>query len=282
MDLEDKFFKAVDSDGLANRHALAVLNLEETQAGKLLKRYSAIRGELRDRLDRLKGDTFSAQQMRGTLVQIEAAIAAMNTALQEDMGEQGMDIAIKSIQDLESEIGRYDKKFLGATQPLNLDAAQIALDVKNFKLMQYKGSLEKYGSDLLSEITLQLSNSVLINESLPKVVMNLSQKFQTEEWKLLRIARTELHNTYALGKLEGMRETQKTEIPDLMKALYHPMDDRTGDDSKDLALKNPIVPVDQPFEHTYNGKKYVFMAPPQRPNDRAILIPYREEWAKNA
>ena len=68
-------------------------------------------------------------------------------------------------------------------------------------------------------------------------------------------------------------------IPDLKKTLYHPMDKRTGEDSKWLNKNNLIIPVDEPFKYTWNGQVREYMAPPDRPNDRSILIPYRESWA---
>jgi hypothetical protein len=283
MDREDQFFNLVDADGLAQSHAEKVLKLEERQAKQLLGRYKEIRQELRDRLERIPGDTFTAQQMRGVLVQIEAAIQAMTESLKLNMSEEGRQLSELAIEDLTDEINRYQRKFgKQPLVPLNLRAATIALDVQNFKLTQYGASLDKYGQALISDLTLELSNSVLLNESLGKVVMRLGQKFQAEEWRLLRIARTELHNTYGLAKLQGMQDARDSAMPDLKKALFHPMDQRTAEDSKDLALKNPIVDIDEPFEHTFQGKKYVFMAPPQRPNDRAILIPYRDEWVKNS
>jgi hypothetical protein len=281
MSQDEEFFNQVDADGLAQRHAEKVSKLEESQAKQLLKRYREIRQELRDRLDRLQSDTFTAQQLRGVLVQVESAIQAMNESLKVNMAESGQEMSQLAVDDLLDEIRRYQTKFGAPVTSFNLNGSLIALDVQNFKIMQYSASLDKYGQQLASDLALDLSNSVLMNEPLGRVVMKLGQKFQAEEWRLLRIARTELHNTYGLAKLAGLREARDSAIPTLKKALFHPMDQRTAEDSKDLAMKNPIVDIDKPFEHTYKGKKYVFMAPPQRPNDRAILIPYSPEWTKN-
>jgi hypothetical protein len=62
--------------------------------------------------------------------------------------------------------------------------------------------------------------------------------------------------------------------------MVHPMDERTGQDSKELASRNPVIDIDKPFKQNYNGKELVFMAPPNRPNDRAILIPFRASYDK--
>jgi hypothetical protein len=59
------------------------------------------------------------------------------------------------------------------------------------------------------------------------------------------------------------------------------MDERTAQDSIELAQKNPIIDIDKPFVQNYNGKELVFMTPPNRPNDRAILVPVRASYDKD-
>jgi hypothetical protein len=60
----------------------------------------------------------------------------------------------------------------------------------------------------------------------------------------------------------------------------HPMDRRTGKDSMELAYEHPTIPIDEPFKFTWKGFTRVFMNPPDRPNDRAVMVPYRKEWGK--
>ena len=84
-----------------------------------------------------------------------------------------------------------------------------------------------------------------------------------------------------LLQLRGMQQLWgegQGAIPDLKKTLFHRMDKRTGKDSKWLAQHNPIVPIDEPFVESSLGHEVSYMAPPNRPNDRAILIPYRDGW----
>jgi hypothetical protein len=76
----------------------------------------------------------------------------------------------------------------------------------------------------------------------------------------------------------GMGIVKDKYIPGLKKALIHPMDARTADDSKMLSKINPIVDINEPFRYTYGKHERVFMYPPDRPNDRAILVPYKKEW----
>lgn len=272
------FFEEVDTIGIVENHVQRVLKLEESKAKALLRRYKEVRQELRDRLDRFPEGTFTNQQLRGVLVQVDAAIIAMNQSLKEGMGEVSPEVALLGVEDQLDEIQKFEKYFTGAVVPININAQLIAEDTNNFLINKYEASISAYSESVRSMLTTNLTNEMLMESSLSKVVRQLGTFFQGEEWKLLRIARTELHNSYNLGKMNGMLETRDQVLPDLMKTLYIPMDARTGSDSKALSRQSPIVPIDEPFVQVWKGQKRVYMAPPDRPNDRSILIPYRKDW----
>lgn len=272
------FFEEIDTLDIVESHVQRVLKLEESKANLLLRRYKEVRQELRDRLDRVQGDTFTAQQLRGVLIQVDGAIAAMNKGLKEAIGEQSFDFALLGVEDQLSELQKFEKHFTGAVVPININAQLVASDTDNFLINRYESSINAYSEGIRSMLVTNLTNESLMESSLSKVTRQLGTFFQGEEWKLLRIARTELHNVYNLGKMNGMLETRDQVLPDLMKTLYIPMDARTGSDSKALSRQSPIVPIDEPFVQVWKGQKRVYMAPPDRPNDRSILIPYRKDW----
>lgn len=272
------FFGDVDAIGIVERHIQEVRSLEDKEARKLMRRYKEVRQDLRDRLDAVSGDTFTAQQLRGTLVQVEAAILSMKQALKEGMTESANVLGNRGVENLLSEIRRFQKEFRGAVTPVNLNAQLVMNEATNFRLAQYESSLDAYGADLIAGITQRLSEAALAGASLPQTVRGLGQFFLGEEWKLMRIARTELHGVYNLAKQRGMLDAREEFIPGLKKTLIHPMDSRTGEDSKALAKSNPIVDIDKPFVFKWRGEERRFMTPPDRPNDRAILVPYHSEW----
>lgn len=274
----DDFFDRVDADGIIENHIQGVLKLEESQAKTLLRRYREIRGDLRDRLDTVRADTFTAQQLRGVLAQVDLAIEAMGESLKEGMGESSSKAAERGIDDLLKEIRRFDQRFTGAVTPININNVLIAEDVGNLLVSKYETSIDAYSSQVRSQISDALTNAAIEELPLSEVVGRLGRFLVGEEWKLTQIARTELHNVYNIGKLSSMEEVQGSYLPDLKKTLIHPMDARTGEDSKFAARKNLIVALDEPFEYTWKGKKRSFMTPPDRPNDRSILVPYRDGW----
>lgn len=263
---------------MVENHLKSLNSLEERKAKQLLSTFKKARQELRDRLDVLPTGTFTSQQVRGTLMQVELAIQAIEQNLVADMSEMSKETAAKSISDLELEITKLSKHFEGAVVPINLSAVLISLESENYLINRYESSIRKYGAGLRQQITMGLLDAVAQKKSNAQIVSDISKFFIGEEWRLRRIARTELHHVYNMSKTQGMVETKKTAIPDLKRALFHPMDDRTGNDSKTAAMLNLVAEVDEPFEYRWKGETRTFFTPPDRPNDRSIVIPYRKDW----
>lgn len=274
------FFDEVDSIGIVEDHINAVLALEATQSDKVMASYADVRSRLVERLAHLPRGSFTAQHLRGVLAQVQGAIDAMNKGMRGNLKEGAFDIASLSIKDLVGEIQMFDKEFTGAVTPININAAIAAQDTANFLVEKYQTNLNAYGSDLLTQISNGLFAASIGETSNEEVVGRISKFFAAEEWKLRRIVRTELHNIYNVGKLQGMGTLAETQVPDLKKTLMHPLDSRTGKDSVYAATLGLVAEIDEPFFYVWKGKPREFMAPPDRPNDRAILVPYRDEWGE--
>jgi hypothetical protein len=279
------FFNDPLVQDVVERNIQKVSDIEGTQQRKLLRAFRRVRQQLQDRLLATPEGTFTQQQLNITLVQVQAAIAAINRELKSEMAEASEILSLRGIRDLVSEIGRFQRKFEGAVQPLNISTILIASEAQNFLINKHETSLDAYTEGLRSGITNQIFLSTIGRDTKQQTVEKLKNDvgrfFLGEEWKLERIVRTELHNIYNFSKLKGLEKTQET-LPDLKKSLMHPLDSRTGEDSKQLAELNPVVDINQPFRFTFKGKQRIFMFPPDRPNDRSILVPFREAWDKKA
>jgi len=258
--------------------------LEADQQEKLVRIFRDVRTRLQDRLLTIPAGTFTQQQVRVTLVQIESAISALKRDLTDGMIEPSEVLSEQGVQDMIKEVNKFSKKFEGSVQPLNLNAALVAADSRSFLVNKYESSIAAYGEDLRSQITSNIMQGMIARETTERtvgeMVNGIGRFFAGEEWKIRRIARTELHNIYNFSKMNAMIETKDSLVPDLKKSLMHPMDHRTGEDSKKLNSDNPIVDIGQPFRFKFKGKERVFMFPPDRPNDRSILVPYRKAWDK--
>jgi hypothetical protein len=281
------FFDEVDDIGIVEDHVNLILGIQDNQASKLIGSYNEVRKNLMERLKRTKSDTFTAQQLRGVLAQIDAGLEAMQETLSGEMKSSALKTAMKGVEHITKEIEKFSKTFTGAVTPINLNAAIIAQDTNKFLVNKYDSSIASYSQGVRQAVTSGLTTAMIEEAPMSIVHDRLDGFFKGETWKLDRMARTELHNVYNLGKLLGMQQTKDEYVPDLMKTLYQPMDHRTGADSKYAAKLKLIVPLDKPFHYTWKAgpksKAYerIFMTPPDRPNDRSVLIPYRKEWSSN-
>ena len=271
-------FKNKETYGLIQNHISEIENLEEEEAILLISKYARIRQTLRDRLDLLGRDTFSAQRLRGALVQVEAALLEMEAVLKSSMIDAAHKASIKGVDHLIKEINKFNEEFTGALIPIDIDAVLISQDVNNLLLAKYEASLRAYTEGMRSQVAGVLTNAAIEKANYADVIHRMSLFFRGEEWKLHRIARTELSHVYNYSKQLGMFETKERYVKDLKKTLIHPIDHRTGEDSKHVKMLNLIVDIEKPFHYTYKGKDRIFMTPPDRPNDRSIMVPYRDEW----
>lgn len=271
------FFEEVDATGVVEHHIRQILGLEHSEAERILSSYEEVRLELANRLSRLPRDTFTAQHIRGVMAQVNGAILELNKSLGRNMTEGALKASKMGLDNLMTEIKTFDGQFLGAVTPINLNTALLAQDTSKHLVTKYDTNLKAYGTQLSTQISNGLFAAAIGQANYSEVVGRIGQFFTAEQWKLHRIVRTELHNIYNVGKIEGMRELVD-DVPDLKKTLMHPQDARTGDDSTYAATLGLVAEINQPFSYEWKKKTRVFMAPPDRPNDRAIMVPYREAW----
>jgi len=283
----EEFFTDEDVEDIALDHITQIRALEEDEATRVMKSYRRVRQDLRDRLDALSSKgmdaTFTAQKLRGALLQVDLALKEMKGNLLDGMDGASQSAAEMGVGHLIKEIEKWNKKFSGAVQPINLNVVATATKATNFLFNQREASLDRYNGFIRAQFARTLADATIEQSSMGEIVSRMGQFFLGEEWRLHQIVRTELHSVYSQGKMRGLLDLWDEgdgPIPDLKKTLFHPMDNRTGKDSIRLNRHNPIVPIDEPFVEDSTGKVLTYMAPPNRPNDRAILIPYRDSWEK--
>ena len=156
----------------------------------------------------------------------------------------------------------------------------VALDQNDFLLNTYMASIENYSAQTRVNVSNALTQAVLQKRAGYEVKEKIHQFLQLKRWKAQRIMRTEMHRIYNQSKLMSYQEYEKESGKKVLKALFHPMDNRTGEDSIELSEKDPKIPLNEPFRFTYRYtrkdgsvrvEKRVFMSPPDRVNDRSSL-----------
>lgn len=255
--------------------------LEINQIRRLLKMYKEAKKKLTNDILFTIDNSFTRARMQYALEQVDSMILALNKRISEELRFGFDNMHLQGIEDSTSEVNALEKKFNGiTTPPVSLDAILSASQPETFLFNQYESSVQTYNQSLRVEFQRVLGQSLLQQKTWSQAVFDMEQVFNESEYRLQRIVRTELHNIYNVSKLKGFDRIRGKYFPDLKKTLYHPMDSRTGKDSIKASKENLIVALDKPFKYTFNGKERVFFNPPDRPNDRSILIPYRESYDK--
>jgi len=274
------FWDDIDGIKTLERDSARLEGIELSQARKLMKMYQQARKEIINQLLLTPDNTFTEAKLETALRQIDQAMSVLHSRIRPDLVFGFETLFEQALEDSGREINAFEKEFNGITRAVPIDAIIASTNPDNFLFNQYEASVQNYSARLRNNFQRVLGQSLVQNKTWSQAVNDLNTVFSAQEYQLARIARTELHNIYNVSKLKGFKGIQNQYLPDLKKALYHPMDSRTGEDSIELAEDKPIVELDEPFTQLYNGRKYVFMTPPQRPNDRAILVPYRESYDK--
>lgn len=264
---------------------------------KMTAAYEAARADLEKRLASLKaagkGTTFTAHHLQAVLVQVRAGLIEFSKQMSGVMTSHTRVVAELANKHTVRSISALEKRFSGHAPPLAVEQAavfqKVYKSVQPALLNRYKQSEQFYTKPVVIKIRETLTQAILSSANVEEtidMVAGTSGVFDQQKWRAERIVRTELAHAYGTVQQRTMEETAH-EIPGLKKKLIETMDNRTGDDSKEL--HGQIQPVDQPFvwvvknsKGVPTGKVVKYMNPPNRPNDRATVIPWKDSWAETS
>ena len=141
------------------------------------------------------------------------------------------------------------------------------------------GILQRYGSNVVSKFEEILQQRMLTNthwETVKKELIKASPFLMKKEPGIAtkwaeRILRTEAMYANNAANLQTINELNE-DLEDMVKILAATFDFRTGADS--IAVHGQIRYLHEPFESWYG----FYMSPPNRPNDREIVVPHRLSW----
>ena len=272
------FFDEIDSVKILERNANKIEGMELNSARKLLKQYKKASEALKLELLSTPDNSFTEAKLKNTLFQVERTIRELEVNNKPHIKTFFDDMSDFGVEDSAKEVNALEKHFNGISNAIDVDSIIESTDPDSFLFNNFESSVSTYNQTLRNGFQKSLTDSLIQQKSWSQAVWDMEQVFSLSEYALARIVRTELHGIYAGAKYNGFLSVKDQYLPDLKKTLYHPMDSRTGQDSVAMKKANLITNMDKPFEFSFNGKQYTFMYPPNRPNDRAILIPYRENW----
>jgi hypothetical protein len=143
-----------------------------------------------------------------------------------------------------------------------------------------QGILQRYTRSTILAIEQQLQVGVLAGASHEEMVQLVTEvspflKGAPRYWAE-RLVRTELQGVYNRAALEGMQDLAK-ETDDTVKILSATFDNRTAWDS--FMVHGQARNVNEPFDwFDYKGQPHAYAHPPNRPNDREVVVVWRLSW----
>jgi hypothetical protein len=156
-------------------------------------------------------------------------------------------------------------------------------------LHHYQESSRAWGPTTVARIQEGLAKSLVQGETVDEAVSRVSGAsglYEGERWRAERVVRTEMSYSYGVAKQVSMGNLAQ-QVPHMKKRLVATHDNRTGQDSIDL--DGQTVAVEQPFvwavkdsKGRLTGKIVHYMQPPNRPNDREVVIPWMDGWSPGA
>lgn len=279
-------------DRMLRIHRAQVQGLVELRGiRKMRQTYAQARAELEDKLRAIakKGgnQTFTAHHYRMVLIQLNQGIDDMTVQLGDHLKREGRLASTLAPAHMLNEVQVLAHHFTGHTPVLRTGQAAVVQGlirgVEPTLLRRYQSSARLYGPPVIKKMEQQMAISMASGEGVDEATTRVADAFGGERWRAERIVRTELSFSYGQTKQAGMAELVRRDIPKLKKRLVATHDDRTGADS--LQLDGQTVEVNQPFvwhvkdsHGTPTGRIVQYMQPPNRSNDREIVVPWDPAW----
>ena len=272
LELQVKGLKKLDTQTLARLEP--VLLASQDQLSRELNKYSE--------------DQYSYQHRLQTIQQINNALNRMYNEAEAEFYRAGEEFNEFGHEMAKTEVKAFNDQVGIATPSIKRDVTSLGQN--EFLINNAKASLQTYTADIRYRVSNALTQGVLMKKTGYEITGRLSKFMDIKKYRIQRIVRTELSKIFNQTKLIAYGEFKEQHFPDMMKRLFHPMDSRTADDSKQLARLDPAVPLNKPFVFKYryvrkDGSvridKRIFMTPPDRPNDRAVMVPFRKSWKQD-
>jgi hypothetical protein len=252
--------------------------------------YKSARADLYDQLTRAGGPmskTATATQLKAMIAQIDATLEALGGRIHKHLRDVAGTAAELGAKHGSAEFKALAKHFTGTEPVLSVDRAAVfgdlVKDVNSSLLKRYQIVSKTWSQTAIMNIERALSVGTLAGKPLEDVIDDVMGKtgiLEDERWKAERIVRTESAYAHGATKHRTMEKTQEDLGRPLHKRLIATFYDRTGDDS--FLVHGQTVPVSKPFswKHKRRGQWVVtrYMHPPNRPNDREVVIPWDPEW----
>lgn len=295
-----KAFRAV----AAESHRRLERLITQAASPRLKRMYEDAEEELVRKLRRLAGgETMTYLQVRQMQELVRRGQAAIAKKLTGALGKESEAVQAASLHGLMADLTRLEREFTGVSVPLPVAEASVFRGIvagRRTSLMQaHASSMRRYGATLVQKMEHSLSQSLMTGDTPREAVERLSGVADAEWWRAERVVRTELSWASNQVVVDGLRAERAGGLDDLMArwsehvddSSLAPLDDRVAVDS--IAMHGQVARPGDGFtmppsapQADSKGQDQVpaalvgdsWLHPPNRPNDRAVLQPWRPHW----
>lgn len=211
------------------------------------------------------------EQIRAVTRQVRGSLLGETTALSDAAARASVSHTVETIAGLE-------EAFSGVAAPLRLREGRLLAGLiegtTSSLLRRHEASVERYGTAMIGSMERELSQAMLTGLSQAETVDALmaTGAFGARASWGWRIVRTETAYAYNEARMAALH-AEREDFPDLRKKILATFDNRTAYDS--VGVHGQIRRLNEPFT---DGAGRVYLAPPARPNDREVVIPWRPGW----
>lgn len=280
------------------RAALSFVNAAGSK--KLNTVMGAAELELTQRLASIQSTTatFTRSQLESALVQLRQVIGGVQGGMKETLLDGAGSAANLGARGTIDYLSRIERQFKGiGTQGMALDEALMferahvgarasilrrlassGQDAPGAPAKPHEakpGILQRYSINVIGKFEQTMQVGLLARSSWSDMRAKITGESPflqgaPRHWAD-RIVRTEMMGAYNRAGWEANREADD-QLGDMVKILSATFDDRTGSDS--FAVHGQVRRTDQAFQSWYG----LYQHPPNRPNDREIVVPHRMSW----
>lgn len=279
--------------------------IERGSVASLRRLYIQAQSELESKITRALGSgasRFTVLQYRTLLAQVHRGQMELAAQLGGALGKKTLEVQRAALKQVSLDVRRMERSVGGTVGTLPIEeAARFAgiVDRRKTSLLKLNASsMQSYGKHLVKKMEGQLSLSLATGESTGDAVRRVMETADVEWWRAERIVRTEQAWAYNATQLDALVANAEG-FPDMRvrwtelvsDSTGAPLDNRVGVDS--LAIHGQAVkpggvftmPATAPRADS-EGRTRVpdslvglsWAHPPNRPNDRATLQPWRPGW----
>jgi len=245
---------------------------------------------------------FNEAVLRGMIAQVKLQLSRFIGVATPELGRAAQALANAAAQNAFAELARMEKAFTGAvvSLPVQEIARLRSLTAAPASMLRiHARSLARYGAHVVGRVEGDLANMLTTGQPTHRAIRQVMRTADAEWYQGERIVRTELSYAYNASHRDAIADESEALDGDLwMQWSEHvgedgqPLDERVAVDS--LAISGQVAPPGGAFTMPptsrvpdAKGRTEVpaglvgqtWSNPPNRPNDRAVLTPWRPHWA---